>query len=333
MIATALVFALGALVASFVALIFAPILWSNAQRLARREFHATIPATVREMRGELDAVRARAAFDIHRDAMRHRAVQDAAVRERAEAGRAILENGQLRARQAELEREIAESAGRAGRLEEDLRVLVAERDALLATRQDLRGRLERRESELAALDAKFQRLSQAFDEQRFRLATAEARIVELTPAPLPPAPAEAPGAAATMPLVAAMALPKPLAEPQLDAPAPVSEPDAAPSGNSRLRAAIARGSADKTPASHAEHAEIRERIGDIAARVIHERIKVEGADSQLARMIADAPPPAADAGEPLLADRVRRLQDEEKPVRTTPAKTGGAGRARRKSRR
>ncbi len=94
MIATALVFALGALVASFVALIFAPLLWSNAQRLARREFQATIPATVREMRGELDAVRAKAAFEIRRDAMRQRAVQDAAVRERAEAGRAILENGE-----------------------------------------------------------------------------------------------------------------------------------------------------------------------------------------------------------------------------------------------
>ncbi|RIX98725.1 hypothetical protein D3218_16190 [Aureimonas flava] len=333
MIATALVFALGALVASFVALIFAPVLWSNAQRLARREFEASIPTDVREMRGEIDAARARAAFELRSDAMRHRAAREAAARERAEAGRVILENGQLLARQADLDRQIADSAGRTEHLESQIQLLVTERDALLAARQDLRTRLERRDGELATLSAKHQALSEGFDQQRFRLATAEARAEDMAVALRAQAPGRSPP-----PSPAKETVERPRGDLRaLAATAPTLAGDpqdglASPTGNTRLRAAIALGGAGKPSTASADHAEIRERIGDIAARVIHERIKVEGPESRLARIIADAPPPA-DAGEPLLADRVRRLQADETPVTAAPAKPGGAGRARRKSRR
>lgn len=348
MIATALVFALGALVASFLALVFAPILWSNAQRLARREFEANIPASVREMRAEIDAARARAAFDLGREAMRHRAAQETVARERTEAGRAILENGQLLARQVELDREIAASSGRIRLLEDQIGMLTQERDALLATRRDLRARLERREGELAGLSAKHANLSERFDAQRFQLATAEARVGELTAALTPPPPAATGPLAATVsasrPVPQALASAKP--EASLAPPAPAPTAATGPTGSSRLRAAIARTGAAKPAATPADHAEIRERIGDIAARVIHERIKVEGSDSQLARFIAEAPQPSGD-DEPFLADRVRSLQAGEATaapetavptapgatVTTAPGKPNGAGRARRKSRR
>ncbi len=335
MIATALVFALGALVASFVALVFAPILWSNAQRLARREFEATIPASVREMRGEIDAVRARAAFEMRQEALRQRAAQETAVRERAEAGRAVLENGQLLARQAELERQIADSAGRTAFLEEQVRLLTAERDGLLATRQDLGTRLDRREQELAGLTARYQALSQSFDEQRFRLAKAEARIAELSATQRAPTASET---SATPPVAAIAAAtpsrPEPASTAAVEQPTKAVEPLAPATGNSRLRAAIARTNADagKPISSGADHAEIRERISDIAARVIFENIKVEGENSPVARLIANAPPPS-ETGEPLLADRVRQLQAENAPVKTAPAKGRGAGRSPRKSRR
>lgn len=350
MIATALVFALGALVASFLALVFAPILWSNAQRLARREFEANIPASVREMRAEIDAARARAAFDLGREAMRHRAAQETVARERTEAGRAILENGQLLARQVELDREIAASSGRIRLLEDQIGMLTQERDALLATRQDLRARLERREGELAGLSAKHASLSERFDAQRFQLATAEARVGELTAALAPPPPAATGPLAATVPaprsVSQALMSAKPQASPAPPAPSPAPMAATGPTGSSRLRAAIARTGAAKPAATPADHAEIRERIGDIAARVIHERIKVEGSDSQLARFIAEAPQPNGD-GEPFLADRVRSLQAGEASaapetavttapgatVTTAPGKPNGAGRARRKSRR
>ncbi len=354
MIATALVFALGALVASFLALVFAPILWSNAQRLARREFEANIPASVREMRAEVDAARAKAAFDLRQDAMRHRAAQETVVRERTEAGRAILENGQLLARQVELDREIAASSGRIRLLEDQIGLLTQERDALLATRQDLRARLERREGELAGLSAKHASLSERFDAQRFQLATAEARVGELTAALAPAAGAGA--LAAAVPAPGPVPETRAAAKPEASPAALASALPAAtgPTGSSRLRAAIARTGAAKPAATPADHAEIRERIGDIAARVIHERIKVEGSDSQLARFIAEAPQPTGD-GEPFLADRVRSLQaGEASPapdtgvavtpaatattapgatVTTAPGKPNGAGRARRKSRR
>ncbi|MBB3934444.1 hypothetical protein [Aureimonas phyllosphaerae] len=348
MIATALVFALGALVASFLALVFAPILWSNAQRLARREFEANIPASVREMRAEIDAARARAAFDLGQEAIRHRAAQETVVRERAEAGRAILENGQLLSRQAELDREIATSSGRIRHLEDQIGMLTQERDALLATRQDLRARLERREGELAGLSAKHASLSERFDAQRFQLATAEARVAELAAALASPPTAAASPPAATAPALRPTLQPLAAGKPE-GAPAPLAPaPPAAtgPTGSSRLRAAIARTGAARPAAAPADHAEIRERIGDIAARVIHERIKVEGSDSQLARFIAEAPQPQG-GGEPFLADRVRSLQASEASsatetsvavtpgatVTTAPGKPNGAGRARRKSRR
>lgn len=339
MIATALVFALGALVASFIALVFAPVLWSNAQRLARREFQASIPTSVREMQGEIDAARARAAFEMRKDALHQRAAHEKAVRERAEAGRAILENGQLLARQADLTRQIEEGSGRTRRLEEELKALIAERDALLAVRQDLGMRLDRREAELAGLSVKHQALSERFDEQRFRLASAEARLADLAAplraqttgaASLPPAAASPAGQTTTVAVAPTSKsgnetpLPPPTSAPATDA------KGAAPStGSSRLRAAIARTGGAKP--TNADHAEIRERIGDIAARVIHDRIKVEGKDSSLARIIAEAPP--AQGGEPLLADRVRRLQADEAPVKAAAQTPNGAGRPRRKSRR
>jgi hypothetical protein len=296
--------------------------------------------------------------------MRHRAAQETVVRERTEAGRAILENGQLLARQVELDREIAASSGRIRLLEDQIGLLTQERDALLATRQDLRARLERREGELAGLSAKHASLSERFDAQRFQLATAEARVGELTAALAPPPAAGAGALAATVPAPRPVPETRAAAKPEASLAAFASALPAAtgPTGSSRLRAAIARTGAAKPAATPADHAEIRERIGDIAARVIHERIKVEGADSQLARFIAEAPQPTGD-GEPFLADRVRSLQAGEASaapdagvavtpaatvttapgatataapgatVTTAPGKPNGAGRARRKSRR
>ncbi|WP_182087087.1 hypothetical protein [Aureimonas sp. ME7] len=327
MIATALVFALGALVASLVALLFAPIVWTNAQRLARREFQATIPVAVREVQAEIDAVRAESAFELRREAIRHRSALDASVRERAEAGRTILQNGQLLARQSELEETILEAGAKAQALDEQLQLLTGERNSLAETRQDLRQRLDRREAEFQALSGKHQALSEAFDEQRFRLATAETRILEMGAALRPE--------------------PKPeVAPPRVDpAPAPNAPPPAAerrpdqPSGSSRLRAALSKGSDIKPPTGTESHAEIRERVGDIAARVIHQQIKAEGPDSKVARIIAAAPPADPNATEPLLADRVRQLQAEDAagakavsppPSPRSPKKNGG-GRSRRTS--
>ena len=103
MIATALIFCLGALCASLIALLFVPLVWRRAQRLARREFDATIPTSVNEIRAEMDLVRATSAFSLRREERRAREVSEKAARERGEAGRVILENGHLLARQKELE--------------------------------------------------------------------------------------------------------------------------------------------------------------------------------------------------------------------------------------
>ncbi|WP_062207981.1 hypothetical protein [Aureimonas sp. AU12] len=308
MLATGLVFVLGALIASLVALLLVPLVWRKAQRLARRDFEATIPTSVNEIRAEVDAVRAASAFDIRRIEIQAREAREAGARERAEAGRIVVENGELRIRQAELQNELAAGAGALRRLEEKLEALTGERDELHETRQELRHKLQLRGEELEGLASKYQEMREAADDRRLALAAAETRILQLTdamragttrskadaPAPAPvPAQVEAPVA----PLLAAASLPT------------TGRPETV-SGSHRLRAAIASRTGERRPASREENAEIRERISDIAARVIHKQVETDGPQSPVARIISESGPAQTSAA-PTLADRVKRLMAGE----------------------
>ncbi|HET7409455.1 MAG TPA: hypothetical protein VFJ13_04585, partial [Paracoccaceae bacterium] len=92
MIATGLIFLLGVLTATFVALLVSPLVWRKAQRLARRDFEATIPTTSNEIRAGLDRVRAEAAMIARRQEMEANEIRDRAALERAEAGRIAAQN-------------------------------------------------------------------------------------------------------------------------------------------------------------------------------------------------------------------------------------------------
>ncbi len=329
MIATALVFSLGALVATLLALLFVPFVWSRAQRLARREFDATIPTSVNEIRAEMDLVRATSAFDLRREERRARDTREQAARERAEAGRIVLENGQLRQRLTERDETLGLRDKRIGFLEERLTLLTGERDELHESRQELRARLQGRAGELEAFAIRHQELKDAFDEQRLRLAAAETRILQLTEARRTGAPVPPP-----QPLVneaegwvaAERSGPVPAAKGAAVVPALLASPlSAAPSadppprgGNDRLRAVLSgrfgrRREAAVPPAPLGnENAEIRERIADIAARVIGKEIQAEGENSPLRRMV-EAPEPERANGAPSLAARVRALLAEPEP--------------------
>lgn len=318
MLATGLVFVLGALIASLVALLLVPLVWRKAQRLARRDFEATIPTSVNEIRAEVDAVRAASAFDIRRIEIQARETREAGARERAEAGRIVVENGELRIRHAELQSELAAGAGALRRLEEKLEALTGERDELHETRQELRHKLQLRGEELEGLAGKYQEMREAADDRRLALAAAETRILQLTdalragtarskadapaPAPVPVKP-ETP----TAPVMAPALAPLP--------PAAGAEPV---SGSHRLRAAIASRTGERRPASREENAEIRERISDIAARVIHKQVETGGPQSPVARLITESGP-IQPSGTPTLADRVKRLMaGDETPAGEAP---------------
>ncbi len=95
MIATGLVFLLGALVATLLALLFVPFLWRNAQRLARRDYAATMPATMGEIRAEVDRVRAEAAMTVRRHEMLAQKARERLALERASVGRLTATNAEV----------------------------------------------------------------------------------------------------------------------------------------------------------------------------------------------------------------------------------------------
>ncbi len=332
MIATALIFLLGALTATLIVLLFVPLVWRRAQRLARREFNATIPTSVNEIRAEMDLVRATSAFSLRREERRARELTEQAARERGEAGRVILENGHLLARKSELEETLTERDKRIAFLDDRLRAVSGERDELIQARQELRTRLQARSEELEAFALRHQALKERSEEQRQRIGHAEARIAKLEEAlRLARAPGSAPAAPQSETPAADLAPSEPI---KADAAKPAAVPIAAKaapvlsplqSGSERLRRVLrTQASASEptppapaatpspapaptpAPAEGNENAEIRERISDIAARVIQKEIENEGPHSPLRAMI-DRPEPARETGSPSLAERVRSL--------------------------
>lgn len=362
MIATALIFLLGALTATLILLLLIPLVWRRAQRLARREFNATIPTSVNEIRAEMDLVRATSAFDIRREERRAQELMEQAVRERGEAGRVIVENGHLVTRGRELEAQLAERDTVIAKLEERLRAVIAERDELVQHRHDLRTKLQARAEELEALALHHHALKDRSDEQRRHIAAADARVVELSEAlraareRAPARPSQPEGFTPPAPHPSDAAEPKPSL-------ATMAASTARPSGSARLRAMLqthqASSESKPNPARRdgSENAEIRERISDIAARVIQKEIEAEGPNSRLREMI-ERPEPARESGVPSLAARVRALLSEKpapEPAASAPAmaatspsepdptpavnsartagKKSGGGRSRPKSRR
>ena len=335
MIATALIFCLGALCASLIALLFVPLVWRRAQRLARREFDATIPTSVNEIRAEMDLVRATSAFSLRREERRAREISEKAARERGEAGRVILENGHLLARQKELEETLTERDTHVSALDERLRAVVGERDELLRAHQELRARLQGRSEELEALALRHQALKERAAEDHQRLGLADAHIVKLEEAlRLARAPG-APGASMSPSAKPSAVVPQPQPAPPIEAAPIAGKPERAGtsrSGSERLRAVLKSRADVGTPATPvpvpvpdpvvapksiaadgSENAEIRERISDIAARVIQKEIETEGANSPLRALIEKPEPPRE--GPPSLASRVRALlsADEARP--------------------
>lgn len=164
MIQSALIFALGFLVAALLALLLAPVLWRRAQWLMRHRLEAVVPMTLDEVRADRDALRAE-----HAVAMR----------------RLEIENNEIRAIDAEHLMEI--SRGR-----EALKAraaTIASREATIAELEDTISRLSRqirtREKELSALEVSHRVASREVVQKRERiarlteaLAKAEADVAE-----------------------------------------------------------------------------------------------------------------------------------------------------------
>lgn len=179
MLATGLVFAFGALVATLLALLLTPLVWRQAQRLARRDFLATMPTSLNEIRAEVDRVRAESAFAIRRQEMASFELREASAKERAESGRATMAL-------AESQKTLKDLAGEMTLLEEEAADLATRLAASEAQAREIEGAHETikrshdlRGEELEALADRFREVDAVADERRLRLATAETQIENL----------------------------------------------------------------------------------------------------------------------------------------------------------
>ena len=342
MIATGLVFVLGALVAALLCLLFVPFLWRNAQRLARRDFAATMPTSMNEIRAEVDRVRAEAAMNVRRHEMLAQKARDRAARERAEVGR-------LTAAGANMAFLSDQHGGEVNVLRGQLQIAQERITAL----EEAQARLEDENVMLrqgfmpgdAGIGASSPSASESIP--------AAARPPAILPAATPLDPEGVPDplvtpderpvddaaegardrvAAAT---AALMALASERRE-SVDAGSITPASEGAPAQAYPVAGLPRVGPRDMQPASPAEiavveragaseptslpsqNAEIREKIADIAARVIQMTSLKEGPGSPIAKLLSPGGSPSEPSdGSPSLAERVRRLthpQAAEEPL-------------------
>ncbi len=158
MLAAALFFLLGALVAVLGALLLVPLVWRKAQSLAWREAEATMPMSLPEIRAETDRVRAEAAMAIRRVELQAASAREEAATARAEAGRLTA-------------RAVLAGADAAGEAQGPR----SPEDTLEALRQTPPAST----GELEALNARLQEMDEDSGENRLILAAALMRIEQL----------------------------------------------------------------------------------------------------------------------------------------------------------
>lgn len=343
MIATGLIFLFGVLVATLIALLLAPLVWRKAQRLARRDFDATIPTTANEVRAQLDHARAEAAMTARRQEILAAEAMEKAARERAEAGRIAAQNFELQRRVTALVEDLAARNAELGQSREDHSSMQTVSEQMRADLQSTRRDLELRIEEMDALASRFRDVTDIAEERKIRNIALETKLEDLADElrngerRLREAQQEAERLRADKASLERRAEGQKAAVAVLDQ--KVTELTARLADRDEQLARFAgsggtSGSDGKTvqplhsrwgaapgepeAALAAEEDDIRERISDIAARVIRMTAIAEGPDSPIARLLegqgseAAAEADAATAKHvPSLAERVRLLMEAD----------------------
>lgn len=304
MIANSLIFLMGVLVTALAALILAPLFWRKAQSLARREFEATIPISANEIRAEFDRVRAEAAVSVRRGEVLSAEARETAAQAEADRGRIVVEATGLRKQGRQLAQTIEAQDVALAATQASLAEQESENRHLIGELSQARHAAEASQQDLAELERRLRDLGDLAEAQAAELASAQATIERLE-ARLDPAGQDNPDAGAN--------LPAPSAEARRALAAAAASREASRSGSPRFEAALGR---RELPAlDPAAEADIRERISDVAARVIRMTALVEGPDSPLAALVGPAGPGAMTSvpgSRPTLADRVRLLAEADR---------------------
>lgn len=192
MVENIIVFALGALVATLLALLVVPVIWRRALRLVEQRIRATTPLTMAEIKSEKDLVRADYAVQLRKVEVRYEEVKSQAAARQIELGRRearVFElETELGAREVdveELEQKIEELqsnvlglerqiSSQNASLKEKQHTISSSNDSLRAAKaelDDISSTADARKVEIAALTTQLEAARGRIEELRADLAT------------------------------------------------------------------------------------------------------------------------------------------------------------------
>lgn len=163
MIEYAMFAALGFLVASMLAVLFAGPFWNRAARLTRKRLEATMPMSLADIQADKDQLRAQYAVELRRLEMAHDREKENAARFLIERNKYKVEIGELRAKMNMLAAQLSERGNASTVLEQTVRKRIP----------DLEQQLERARRIVAGRDRDLARMTTAYENQTEALGIAK----------------------------------------------------------------------------------------------------------------------------------------------------------------
>lgn len=167
MIEYAMLAALGFLVASLLAVLFAGPFWNRAVRLTKKRMEATLPMSLSDIQADKDHLRAEYAVELRKLEMAHDREKEHAARFLIERNKYKVEISELRAKMGMLAAELAERGNESTVLEQTVRKRIP----------DLESQLERARRIIAGRDRELTRMTTAYENQTEAVGIAKKAVI------------------------------------------------------------------------------------------------------------------------------------------------------------
>lgn len=167
MIEYAMLAALGFLVASLLAVLFAGPFWNRAVRLTKKRMEATLPMSLSDIQADKDHLRAEYAVELRKLEMAHDREKEHAARFLIERNKYKVEISELRAKMGMLAVELAERGNESTVLEQTVRKRIP----------DLESQFERARRIIAGRDRELARMTTAYENQTEAVGIAKKAVI------------------------------------------------------------------------------------------------------------------------------------------------------------